>query len=143
MQSATPFRSTAIKRSQYSSSNSATGLLSGLRAALFTPTSSRPNSATVRRTISGTCADSETSALTKIALPPEAVMPSVTARPRSSSMSTNVTAPPASAKSVAVASPMPMAAPVTMATFPSSTAGVVVMCSSSRLVGRLHRDATV
>ncbi|MNR62305.1 hypothetical protein D3C85_1842990 [compost metagenome] len=46
-------------------------------------------------------------------------------RPMSSFMSATTTLAPASANSRAVAAPMPWAAPVTMATFPSSTRAVI------------------
>src|SRR5215212_7907941 len=86
--------------------------------ALFTSTSSAPNSPTALLTITSTEPRSETSVSTTSAAPPDAEISRRRPPSLSTALDASTTEAPRTASSLAVASPMPLEAPVTTATLP-------------------------
>src|SRR5437879_9549539 len=92
-------------------------------AALFTTISMPPNACAALSAIRRSSASLETSAATKIAFAPRAVIFLRRACPAGSLMSFSTRRAPSSAKRIAMASPMPAPAPVTMATLSANRMG--------------------
>jgi hypothetical protein len=88
--------------------------------ALFTTTSTRPNSPVAAATISSTASLSFTSVGSTSASRPNPRTSAATSSSCSLVRAASTTLAPASAKVRAIAAPMPRPAPVTIATFPSS-----------------------
>src|SRR5215211_2347514 len=93
---------------------------SSIVPALFTKVSSRPSSATVRSTTPPASSSSVRSAPSESAVPPSALIVSVSVSKRSVRRAARATAAPRLASASAAASPIPLEAPVTSATVPSS-----------------------
>lgn len=123
----TPSRSTAKQRRQ-SSSLIVSGSANTLMPALFTSTSSGPNSASVRASAARTESWRVTSACSASTRAPStsaAIAAAIAAAVRcacSTSTSSSATHAPSRANACAIAAPMPRAAPVTAATLPASRA---------------------
>src|ERR1700737_1789780 len=111
----------------HSSISSASGDLRILMPALLTRISIRPNSRTVRSTISATAALSVTSAGTDIALAPCCLSSATAATDFASLRPTMAMPAPASASPRAMPRPMPPLPPVTIATLPPRSNSVVFM----------------
>src|SRR5579863_8944137 len=109
----TPLRLTSMRRSQATSSSSATANPLAPTPALLKATCSRPNAASARSTMPRQSASRLTSAATASASPPSPSIIATVALASASFRSTTTTRPPSLAKSWAVARPIPEPAPVT------------------------------
>src|SRR5437016_12460465 len=114
----TPFRFTAINRSQRAGSLS-TKKWSRSQPALLTRTSTGPSAASTAATARATASRSATSAVAADARPPAARTSAAPASAVSGSTSTIPIAKPSRARRSAMARPMPRPAPVTSATEPT------------------------
>src|SRR5215203_3191951 len=104
--------------------------------ALFTSTSSDPNSPTALQTMASTELLSETSVSTTRAVPPEAEISRRRPPSLSTALEASTTEAPRAASSLAVASPMPLEAPVTTATLPPRVSFTGTTTSRGRSVFR-------
>src|SRR3954454_23441074 len=116
MQFQTPFRFTAVMRSNSPPLASAVSTAGDITPALLKAASRRPKVDTVCSIIAFTSASFVTSQRTPIALWPASTICLAAARDSASLTSASTTAAPSAANACAVVKPMPDAAPVTSAT---------------------------